>query len=100
VAFICDENAGSAPAFLLRKRARHADAAAFRANDISQGSSSRVCQTTSLKDRLLAFAEEAREKATSLTGIERDDLLRKARQADTAAHINDWANSPGLQSPK
>ena len=60
----------------------------------------RFKQTTSLKDRLLAFAEEAREKATSLTGIERDDLLRKARQADTAAHINDWANSPGLQSPK
>jgi hypothetical protein len=26
--------------------------------------------------------------------------LRKARQAETAAHINDWLTSPGLQPPK
>jgi hypothetical protein len=32
--------------------------------------------------------------------MERDDVLRKARQADTAAHLDDWANSPGLQAPK
>src|SRR5688572_30170742 len=24
----------------------------------------------------------------------------KARQADTATHVNDWLNSPGLQPPK
>jgi hypothetical protein len=27
-------------------------------------------------------------------------LLRKARQAKTALHINDWLSSPGLQPPK
>jgi hypothetical protein len=27
-------------------------------------------------------------------------LLRRARQADTAAHLDEWANSPGLQPPK
>ncbi len=59
-----------------------------------------VKQTTSLKDRLEAFAAEAREKASLLAGAERDELLRKARRADTAAHIDDWANSPGLRAPK
>lgn len=53
-----------------------------------------------LKERLISFAENAREKAKLLTGHERDELLKKARQADTAAHIDDWANSPGLQPPK
>jgi hypothetical protein len=27
-------------------------------------------------------------------------LLRKARQAETAAHLNQWLSSPGLQSPR
>ncbi|WP_298253734.1 hypothetical protein [Bradyrhizobium sp.] len=60
----------------------------------------RFQHTISLKDRLVSFAEEAREKAKLLTGNERDDLLKKARQAETAANINDWANSPGLRPPK
>jgi hypothetical protein len=55
----------------------------------------------SLKDRLASFAKEAREKAFHLKpGPEQDALLKKARQADTAAHLDDWANSPGLQPPK
>jgi hypothetical protein len=60
----------------------------------------RFKQTTSLKDRLTAFAEEARARARSVNGPERDELLKKARRADTAAHINDWANSAELQPPK
>lgn len=60
----------------------------------------RVKQTTSLKDRLNAFADEARARARSVYGPERDELLKKARRADTAAHINDWANSRELQPPK
>jgi hypothetical protein len=56
-------------------------------------------QATSLKDRLEAFAAEAREKANLLASAERDELLKKARRADTAAHIDDWANSPGLRPP-
>jgi hypothetical protein len=57
-------------------------------------------QTTSLKDRRAAYAKEIREKASLLSpGPEKDELLRKARQADTAAHLEDWANSPELQPP-
>jgi hypothetical protein len=33
-------------------------------------------------------------------GVRRDELLRKARQAETAAHVDDWLASPGLQPPK
>ena len=60
----------------------------------------RFKQTISFKDRLIAFAVEAREKAKSAAAGEREELLKKARQATTAAHIDDWANSPGLQPPK
>jgi hypothetical protein len=55
----------------------------------------------SLKDRLASFAEETREKAGRLRpGKEQDNMLMRARQADTASHIDEWANSPGLQAPK
>lgn len=58
-------------------------------------------QTHSLKDRLASFAKQALDKASHLpSGPERDELLKKARRADTAAHIDEWANSPGLQPPK
>lgn len=33
-------------------------------------------------------------------GIQRDMLIRKARQAETTAHMREWLSSPGLQSPK
>jgi hypothetical protein len=58
-------------------------------------------QTVSLKDRLASFAKEAIDKAKHLpSGPERDELLKKVRRADTASHIDEWANSPGLQPPK
>jgi len=61
----------------------------------------RFKQTISLQDRLAAFAQESREKAARLQpGFARDDMLKKARQADIASRLDDWANSPGLQSPK
>ena len=61
----------------------------------------RAEQKASLKERLSVFAEEARGKASQLgPGAERDDLLKKARQADTAAHLDEWANSPGLRPPE
>ena len=58
-------------------------------------------QQLSFRDRLASFAKAAREKASLLPpGAEKDELLHKAQQADTAAHLNEWANSPGLQPPK
>jgi hypothetical protein len=61
----------------------------------------RFRQRLSLKDRLASFAKAAREKASLLPpGAEKDELLFKARQADTAAQLHEWANSPGLQPPR
>jgi hypothetical protein len=61
----------------------------------------RFKQTASLSERLRIFADELRAKARLLhPGIEKDDLLRRARLADTTSHIDEWANSPGLQPPK
>jgi hypothetical protein len=33
-------------------------------------------------------------------GPQKDALLRKIRQLDTAAHISEWLSSPGLQPPE
>jgi hypothetical protein len=45
-------------------------------------------------------SEAAKSAAQKLPqGKEREDLLRKARQLETASHINQWLSSPGLQPP-
>ena len=45
-------------------------------------------------------AEAYKQEAGQLPhGRERDELLRKARQLETASHINDWLTSPGLSPP-
>ena len=57
-------------------------------------------QRPDFERRLASEAARLREKAGSLpVGIERDLLLRKARQAETASRINEWLSSPGLRSP-
>jgi uncharacterized protein YaiL (DUF2058 family) len=61
----------------------------------------RFKQTISLQDRLLKFIASARAKAASMPdGKQRNEQLKKARQAETAAKIEEWANSPELQPPK
>ena len=55
----------------------------------------------SLQERLSQEAASCREQAKLLLpGAVREALLRKARQAETAAHIDDWLRSPGLQPPQ
>jgi hypothetical protein len=61
----------------------------------------RIQPSDSLKERLVSFARDIRQKASRLPpGPEKDRMLRTARQADVASHLDEWANSPGLQSPK
>ena len=48
-------------------------------------------------------AEKARleaQAAKQRPGPQKDRLLEKIRQLETAAHINEWLNSSGLQPPK
>jgi hypothetical protein len=46
------------------------------------------------------LAEATRQQAERLPyGAERDALMRKARQLETASHVNEWLTSPGLRAP-
>ena len=56
---------------------------------------------TSCQERLSAFAEDERNKASRLPpGAEKDAALMKIRQAETASHLSDWARATELQAPK
>ncbi|RTE91700.1 MULTISPECIES: hypothetical protein [Bradyrhizobium] len=56
--------------------------------------------TDPLEARLAAEAERLREEADSLPpGAARDEMLRKARQAETGSQMSEWLRSPGLQPP-
>lgn len=60
----------------------------------------RFKQTQSLKQRLVEQVKRLREEAKLKgPGVERETLLRRARQAETAAHIEEWLSSPGLKPP-
>lgn len=61
----------------------------------------RFKQTTTLDHRLEEQAKRLREEARGTPpGIERDRLIRRARQAEVAAHMSEWLLSAGLQPPK
>ena len=62
----------------------------------------RVKHLTSFEERLAEEARRFREAAEEqLPGsTARELLMRRARQAETAAHMNDWLSSPGLAAPK
>jgi hypothetical protein len=60
----------------------------------------RFKQTASLEQRLTAEAERLRKEARGTPpGTERERLIRRARQAETAVHIQEWLISPGLRAP-
>jgi hypothetical protein len=62
---------------------------------------SRFKQVVSLKDRLIQQAQNFRRQAEEMpAGVQRDELMRKARQAEMTAHLDDWISSPGLRPPK
>lgn len=56
----------------------------------------RYKQTVSFSERLRLAAREARQSAQRLPqGPERETLLKKARQAETAMRISGWLTLPG-----
>jgi hypothetical protein len=55
----------------------------------------------SFPDRLANEADRLRKAAEALApGPERDELIKKARQADITAHMDEWLSSPGLRPPE
>jgi hypothetical protein len=58
-------------------------------------------QTESLEVRLANEATKLRKEAKGTPhGIDRERLMRRARQAETGSHLSAWLSSPGLQPPK
>ncbi|THD70055.1 MAG: hypothetical protein E7813_09520 [Bradyrhizobium sp.] len=54
-----------------------------------------------LDPRLIEQAQRLRKEARGTPpGIQRQRLIRQARQAETAAHMQEWLTSPGLQPPR
>jgi hypothetical protein len=92
----------------LGKVGKRADKLREQASDVFSGlwrnamqqQRRRTRQTISLDDRLAAEAARLQEQALMMRPCsQRDDLLRKARQTETAAYISDWLRSPGLRAP-
>jgi hypothetical protein len=58
-------------------------------------------QTAPLDQHLTEEAERLRKEARGTPpGVARDKLIRQARQAETASHMQEWLASPGLQTPR
>ncbi len=61
----------------------------------------RFKQTKSFQDRLAKFVSGAQSEADAApAGADQYELQKKIRQAETAANIEKWVNSPELQPPK
>jgi predicted trehalose synthase len=61
----------------------------------------RFKQSATLEKRLTEEAVRLRREAEGIPpGVERERLVRRARQAETAAHMSEWLASPGLLPPK
>jgi hypothetical protein len=61
----------------------------------------RLKKAESLEARLSEHAKRLRAEAKLLPpGAARDDIIRRARRAETAATINEWLTSPGLRPPE
>jgi hypothetical protein len=61
----------------------------------------RVKHTATFEERLAEEAIKFKEAAERQPpgSMARELLLQRARQAETAAHINEWLKSPGLRPP-
>jgi len=60
----------------------------------------RIKHVKTFQERLAEEAMRFKTAADLLPpGSERELLLRRVRQAETAAHLDDWLSSPGLQPP-
>jgi len=53
------------------------------------------------EDRIAAEKARLEAQVAKLKpGPQKDGLLKKISQLETASHINEWLTSPGLQPPK
>ncbi len=65
---------------------------------MAQQKPKRVQRKGTLAEEVRKFRAAAEEQPAS--SMARELLLRRARQAETASHVNDSVSSPGLAQPK
>ena len=64
-------------------------------------SDDRRASRSTFEERVAQAASDLEDQARHLPpGPERDGLLRRARQMNTASHMQEWLSSPGLRSPE
>ena len=57
-------------------------------------------QIDPLNKRLAEEAQRLRQEAEGTPlAVERERLIRRARQAEIASHMDEWLDSPGLKPP-
>jgi hypothetical protein len=65
------------------------------------GKGRRDKQPDQLEERLAAEAASLREQAKTMPpGPAREELLRRAREAETGSKLSEWLRSPGLRPPE
>jgi predicted trehalose synthase len=58
-------------------------------------------QSAQLEERMAEEAVRLRKQAQGTPpGVERERLIRRARQAETAAQLSEWLRSSGLRPPR
>ena len=61
----------------------------------------RFKHTLTLEERLVEDTALLRDQARHMKpGVALDQVLRRIQQNETAVHISDWLESPGLRTPK
>jgi hypothetical protein len=80
---------------------REVSQAKFLAIHLTASGMARAMQRRqSFENRLADEKKRLQEQAASLPhGAEKETVLRKIEQIDTASEVNEWISSPGLRSP-
>jgi hypothetical protein len=88
---------GSTEAFMQRSETLSNDGSRTPVWDIRERP---MTKKITLEQKWHQLSEAAKKEAEKLPyGKEREALLRKARQLETASQIDQWISSPALQPP-
>ena len=61
----------------------------------------RLQQTRTLEERLIENIAQLRDQAKNMKpGVALDQVMRRIRENETAVHIREWLESPGLRAPR
>jgi hypothetical protein len=78
----------------------HRQAPIQRSTEMEKKTRRRFKQTMSLEERLSGEAQRLRKQAQGTPhGIQRERLIRRARQLDTASQLSQWISPTNVRPP-